>query len=382
MKTLLKNKIGWALVLAVLMSLFLVSNCTSDPGTGRTTTTTTTTTGGTTSSERESKLACELPSCSGTCCEDVENDKCKKKCTRSYKNGLGISGSDNRDLCFDMGEKDVEKLLDITVVIDKANDDKLNELGNSEERMNLLCAGVSKLDYGILDDRIKRYSTTDAKRLLGWAAEFETALDVFENAEDDKGVPMFERLLSKADGGTVSDSNILGGLTTEVKTKEADDAEANNKPYFMRWALDRGNEEFAQWVHDEIIEDDEDGLCKDSNLPIPIVSSGSPENDYKEAACLLAVYCKMAPGNTSEDNEFRKNIAEGIAQSSDVSDLIKEAVTDPNSKGGLGLSSDDSDAEEWTRKACCQLNKKWKNGGLGDLGLGTDGTGTPYGTCS
>ncbi len=382
MKTLLKNKIGWALVLAVLMSLFLVSNCTSDPGTGRTTTTTTTTTGGTTSSERESKLACELPSCSGTCCEDDKD--CKDLCKKSLSAGksLGINSSSARDKCYAMGKEDVEKLVEITKKLHKPSEKDLAEIGGSEESMNLLCAAVSKLEHEILEDRINDFTSSNhAKRMLGWIAETETTYDVFVNAEDDEGVDMFKKLLRKAGDGS-NDVEILNGLLKEVETDDTNGVDRKSETYFMRWALSKGNTDIVKWVHEEII--GEEGLCKGDNLPVPVADNGVSDNsEYGTAACLLGVYCKMASDNNSEDNDFRENIAENIGgDRNDVDNLIEatedKAATGSETKvyGGLGRS--ESEAEAWNLKACCKLDENWNDG---SLGLDLDDPAS-YGTCS
>ena len=375
LKTLLNNnKIG--LILAILLSLFIVSNCTSD--------TTPRTSGRTTASPKDddddtkTKLDCELPASSGetTCGKDKD---CKLICSKSggssTPKGLGIpSGKTSRDLCYAMGKEDVEKLLEITKILYQVNKEALVALGDDEEKMSLLCAGVSKLDYGILEDRINKYSNSSSKvrKILGWVAETPYMLDVFENAKKGKGVDMFRKLLSKAGGGSTVDAlNILKGLSVKVDTEST---RGETGAYFMRWAVNN-NQDIAEWVHKHIIADEDKGLCKKEHWPVsPLDPSG--EGGYAEDACLLAVYCKIAPDNNAEDNDFREKIAEVLRNSSGVSDLITE-FSNP-SYGGLGLS--ETDGENWSRKACCKLSQVWNNNkklssmsGYFDLGLGNRG---------
>ena len=368
MKILLQHKIGVGLILSFSLALFLFSNCTgSQRGTEGV---------GTTepdkdrkkSSSTQSTLSCDLIErcttnnceCSGSdCCKDDED--CQDQCKDNVSNdGLKLSGA-ARETCFHLEEEVVKQLFKIIELLDKPKVEKLRDLGQDEDDMNLLCSAVKELDYDLLDDRIEDYSSTDAKRTLGWVSESSGSIDIFENAEDDKGIAMFKRLLQKA-GGDSNDNGILKGLDADVSVE--DDDEPSGQQHIMRWALQSNNTELVRWINKEVITDSDEGLCGDDNKSNrPVSGDTTHDKDYGEAACVLGIYCKIASNDDSDDNDFRKEVAELIDNEVEVSDFIKEEAA----QGGLkdstasALSDWEDIAEEWGYQACEALNREWNN---------------------
>ena len=356
MKILLQTKMWVALILSFSLPLLFFSNCDRSKqgtqGPGSSSNTGGIGDGGTLSGDKLSCDQIELCkgddcTCSGSdCCE--ENEKCKDTCKDSFNDGLGLH-SDARDTCEHLERSVVERLFELIEKLSDPNKDKLSDIGNNDDDLELLCSAVKELDHELLADRIDKYTSSDAKKVLGWVAENEKVIEIFKNAEDKKGVPMFKSLLQKAGDGTTGDDKILAGLTVDVIVED-DDAE-----HVMSWAFDRGNEDLVKWIHNEIIIDRDKGLCgKEANQPT------ESNNDDGEQACILGVYCKIASDNKDNDNKFRKNVAEDI-DSNDVDDFIRAVVSD----GGLGVTND---ADEWPYAACEALQAQWNNGSL-DLGL-------------
>ncbi len=360
MKKILKNKLWIVLIISGFLVLFFSSNCTQEePKSSRTSPTKV---DGDTSTKTTSDLDCTLPSCSGSCCGDDED--CRDKCTDNFDDGLDVSSS-NRDKCFDLKEEDVNSILEIVETIDNTNEDDLAALG--EEEISLLCAVGREIEHEILEDRFDDYNSQGARRFLGWAAEQPYVLEIFENVEDDEGAPLFRDLLRAASSES-GDLGILEGLLEKVDTEDASNHDEDDETYVVRWAFQEDNEELARWIHENIIAEEDDGLCREANYPVIDAGATNPipsgETDFAEHACVLAVYCKMAPNDNKDDNEFRKEVAEDedIGDSPDVEGFISEAVA----KGGLGLS--DEIADEWRHEACVGLRRLWNDGPL-NLGL-------------
>ncbi len=371
MKMLLQNRIWLALLLSSSLALLFISNCTTERGSEGPTTSTTASSNDGGSSGSDNTLSCDLIEqctgnkcqCSGSdCCKDDEDcqDKCKDPLS---SDGLKLSGA-ARDTCFHLEEDMVTKLFNLIDDLDKPKVERLREIGQDTDDMNLICSAVKELDYDLLDDRIENYSTTEAKRVLGWAAESDTAVEIFENAEDDKGLPMFQKLLQKASGGS-GDQGVLDGLTKEVIVEDDDD----DNQHIMRWALNGSKHKLVRWIHNEIITDKDEGLCGDDNKSNrPTSGTDAHDDDYAEAACILGVYCKIAPNDDSEDNDFRQEMAELIDSEVEVSDFIKEDASEGGLKPTNPPANWDDLADDWANKACAELKTEWDNGAL-DLDL-------------
>ena len=363
MKILLQNRMWVALILSCSLALLFVSNCTPERGSEGTSSSASSgtsdggsTTGSTLSCDQIEKCSGSKCECSGSdCCK--EDEDCKDTCENTLSNdGLDLNG-DAEDTCLHMEEDVVKKLFEIIDDLDKAKVDDLRDIGQDKEAMELLCSAVKKLDYNLLDDRIDDYtSASKARKALGWIAESTYATAIFENAEDKKGVPMFQKLLQKASGDS-GDDGILNGLGEDVTVEDNDEEQR----YVMRWALESSNHELVRWIHNEIIVGNKKGLCgKESNRPNAPNNNEDHKDDYGEPACILGVYCKIAADDISEDNDFRKEMAELIDSEVEVSDFIKQPIAD----GGLGGLADEDDADEWVSEACNKLETTWSGGNL------------------
>ena len=273
---------------------------------------------------------------------------------------------------FDLDDETVEDLVFLfDDVLEKPDDEKLDDL--KKEDVELICAAVKELDYKVLDDRLDYSSSSRPKYVLEWVAKTKEAIEIFENAEDNEGLKMFKKLLSRAGGNSgTGDEDVLAGLIENVASESDEDKNV------IQVALDENNDRLVEYIHNDIIAD-EDELCSDTNLPTVDSSvnkldcsakSGSGDDldntayrsDSAEDACILGVYCKMAPGNGDDANEFRKDIAEYLKHRN-IANFIEQSVDD----GGLGLTDDDAD--DWTPAVCTRLKKCWENNTSLNLGL-------------
>ena len=337
MKVLLKIKTGIVLILSIFLAVAIVSSCTPEPGrrdapAGDKKTDT--------DRKATSTLKCKLPSGNGSCKKD-------KDCVDWCEDDLNLSG-DARDKCFDLDDKTVERLVELfDDVFEKPDDEKLDDL--KQEDLELICSAVKELDHDVLADRLDYSSSSRAKYVLEWVAETKEAIEVFENAEKDEGLKMFKKLLSRAGGQSgTGDDDVLAGLVENVASDSDEDKNV------IRIALDANNDKLVNYIHDDIITD-EDELCSSSNQPSELGNCGGTSaysSDSEEDACILGVYCKMAPDDNDGDNEFRKDIADYLKHRNIVN-FIKEDVED----GGLGLTADDAD--DWTHAVCVKLDTCW-----------------------
>ena len=308
------------------------------------------------SSTSDSSLSCNLPTCSGSDCCDEDDKDCENICNRK----LGLRG-DSLDKCYALEKEVVEDLENIfSDIFGNPDVQDLRTIG--EDDIELACAAVKEIDVDILGDVIEDYSSnsSDSVKVLGWIAETENAWEIFNQGED--SIELLRDLLKKAGGGTDGDSAILEGLKEDVELEKSRD----NAP-FLVVADDHDNTDLIAFIHSNIITDKDDEICsKKSNWPDVDDSASSPvtnaDETDQEAACILGVYCAIAPPSEEDADKFRESVASFLSED-DVEKLIKNDLD----RGGLGLD-DDKDYEEWSDRACNTLAEKWANDGL-DLGL-------------
>ncbi len=335
----------------------------------------------------DSSLNCALPSeCRGdNCCHT--DKKCIQWC--GDNDYLDLS-SEALKKCKNLDKDIVEDIVHLfNNVFQKPSKAKLSDL--NEEDMDLACAAVKELDHDILADRIDDYtSSISARRVLEWLAERPSALEIFEAAEGDEGVEMLKTVLQKASNKT-GNQGIINGLSQIVDN--------NDNRHTLAIAIDGENNNLITFIHENIILDKDDGICRKKTDILPRAndccwgnSLRSPpsytpaetaiaDRGYKKEACILAVYCKIS---NYTDVDFMREIAE-LLNEDDVVDFIKET----KANGGLTLSANDvaqwtrvnrslllskDDAEQWTPAACNRLKLFWNNPKVGtqylDLGLG------------
>jgi len=267
-----------------------------------------------------------------------------------------------------LAKETVERLEELFDILGKPSPDDLEEL--EKEDLNLIGAALKELDSDLLLDRIRKYNPSRAKNVMEWLADDSSVFEVFEAAGDDDLKKMIVALLDKADDSKTGDEGVLAGLSVNVE-REDDDDEKN----IIALALDQGNEDLALYIHNELIGNEDDEICEKGNHPsfgntntvdcMYIQVAGSA-NEFALEACILAAYCKIAPDDNKQDNDFRKDIAEFLSEQRDFRQ-IEQFIKDPKQSGGLDL--DEDSAEGWTHDVCEQLDTCWKNGNL-DLGLG------------
>ena len=302
-----------------------------------------------TGSSRTTYLSCEaFDTGSGSDYCDSKDKDCKKWCAGSSY--LNLSGT-SRNTCYEMEKDTVETLADWFKergTIGRPDYDDLNELDSDD--LELLCSAV-RLDYKLLERYFKDYSKNHARIMLSWVAQNKEFLDVLDNAEsrgNDKGVPLLRELLKSAGTNSGSDSDkIMSGLAEDLKQDK--DTDSTDQQHVLSLAEDASNEDFINYVHNNVIADDDDGLCEENDRPNPDAgTSGQPYDTdashgnegedakgYDLEACILGVYCKIAEEslatNATEDNDFRESIAGIVSNGDDVSDWINTAKT----SGGL-----------------------------------------------
>lgn len=365
MKTLLQIKIWLVLILSGFLTIVIVSSCSSSsPGTVGGRTTTTSGSSGTGRS-RGATLTCKLPSGNGSC---EKNDKCVKWCEDN--DYLDLSG-DARDKCLDLNEKTVEDLVFLfDDVFEKPDDEKLDDL--KKEDLELICAAVKELDHDVLADRLNYSSSARAQYVTEWVAKTKGAIEIFENVKKKgEGLKMFKKLISRAGTGSgTDDDDVLEGLAVNVASDSDEDTNV------LRVALDENNNGLVSYIHNDIIAD-EDEICSGSNQPVPnsgctptgvtnsvdYDASATGATGFKEESCILAVYCKIAPGSDDDDdNEFRKDMS-AFLKNRNIAKFIEEEI----SSGGLGLT--ENDADDWTGKVCEHLRACWNDSSSLALGL-------------
>ena len=327
--------------------------------------------------DSESDFNCALPSCSGgDCCDAKDEDgKIDKQCDRwcSDNNYLNLSGK-SADKCLSLNQNTVEKLVNIfTKTLGRSIEGRLEDLTKKED-IELICGAVKELDTELLDDVFDGYTTsTRATRALTWIASNKETIQIFKNVDavdENEGVKLFKKLLSRAgDSDNNDDDGVLLGLANrKLKVDKNDD----NNFHILSLADRVGNNELTQYIHEQIIMGEDEGICgADSNFPSPVTSQRVADysSDYEEEPCVLGVYCRIAPRNDNTDNDFREEKAKTLKNANDVTDFIKT----PTTEGGLTVTAGDymlteKEAKQWHYNACRNLKRYWEDGDL-NLGL-------------
>ena len=352
MKNLSRIKIGAVLVLIIsgLAGLALITSC----GTGEGTRSSSSSSGKDSGSssgggdDEEITLDCSLSS-KGSTCED------SKKCEDWCDDELELSGS-ALDECKDLGEDTVEDLVKLfDDVFRKPTQDDLNDL--DIEDLELMCGAVKKIGKDILDEKTDDYTASSARNFLAWMAEKDEVMDIFRTIEeveedgDEEALKIIKALIEKIGTGS-GDSAILAGLKAATLGEEGDQ-------HFLAIAQDNNNSGLVKYIHDKLIDNDEE-LCDEDNHPTATAGAdGVDERTDGREACVLGVYCTIAPPAANDDSteEFRDKISQIV--SVNFNRLVKASVND----GGFGLGEDD--AEEWTNNACHCLVDFW----TGDTGV-------------
>ena len=343
MKNLSRIKIGAVLVLIIsgLAGLALITSCGTSDG-ERSTSSSSSSSSSSGTGDDDRILDCSLSS-EGSSCED------SNKCVELCKDELELSGN-ALDECEDLGEDTVEDLKDLFYdVFRKPTQDDLNDL--DLEDLELMCGAVKKIGKDILEEKTDDYTSSSARNFLAWMAEKDEVMDIFRAIEeveedgDEEALEIIKDLISKIGSGS-GDAAILSGLRSSSLGEEGDQ-------HFLEIAQDSNNSELIKYIHDEIIDNDEE-LCDEDNHPTATSGqTGTDERTDDREACVLGVYCSIAPPASDDDSseEFREKISQIV--SVNFNRLVKASLAD----GGFGLEEDD--AEEWTNNACNCLVDFW-----------------------
>ena len=97
------------------------------------------------------------------------------------------------------------------------------------------------------------------------------------------------------------DKGVVVGLFEKVDTEDASDHDEPDETSVVRWAFRRSNEVLAQWIHEQIIVEEDDGICSAKNYPKIDRSASNPipvgQTKSADRTCVLAVYCAIAREN-------------------------------------------------------------------------------------
>lgn len=372
MKALISSFKSWfILILSGMLVLMLVFACSSPPEQGSSSTGRTSSGGD--DGDDDKDLSCSLPECSGGDCCDKGSAKRKEDC-EDLCDDLNLD-SDGDEVCLTL-EHDFLKntlvfLFDNKEVLAKPDDKNLVD-NIKDEDIGYICGAVKELGSRVWSRLIesKSYGRPESQAVLGWVAKEKQAVEIFKNAEEEEGIKMLKVLLRKAHGDS-GDEGVLKGLGVRFEWNNDD----NNDYTILKRSIK--NAALLTYIHEEVLENKEEGICGEdatSNLPEPDCGTdkypraGCDENGeatrQKERACILGVYCKVAPDDIDRDNDLREDIASKLKDGS-IKSFIERDIAD----GGLGL--EEQVADDWAHSVCVKLKQLWNNndGGGFDLGL-------------
>ena len=306
-----------------------------------------------------------------TCCS--EDDYCVDWC--KHESYLNLSG-ESANSCLKMKKATVKRLamLFSADVIGKSTASTLSKMTPSD--IDLMCVAVKDLNPHLLENAIETFTAPRAKRLLHWFAETESAVSILENAEDNRGVEMLKKLLQTSSQKTGL-QGVLEGLAEEVNISE----HIKEQDHVM--ALSYKN--FSNFIHKDIVELE---LCSSENHPVPFVrnpgrrvtnpaystTAGNLALSFSESACVLAVYCKIAPPLSKEGAKEGEHFRDITSEQLNISE-VSEFISTPVSQGGLNTGPGtakaliEDDADTWSDKACENLKYFWNNPPHLDFGL-------------
>ena len=369
-----------ALILSVSLIAtvaLLVSSCAQNTTTGPTTARTSfTATSGDTTTPRKS--VCKLADrCTGsdTQCEDDQNycenyendDECEDVCQEYF------SGDEKRDCLKHKGEvimemEEMMKILKRSITVKKLEDIE------GEQLCTLLGIEVDPIV-----NEIKKYKASEAKNFIKWLVDE----GYYKNFDEEDLEEVMKHLLNSLNGsGTdeITDQHLLSGFDSSIGSSKK----------VMAYIVDDGNDDFVKLMHtivtDEICDESDnlptaqqagsldncdgqtgtDSKCygKSSDTESTISNKSArttvnqAEENHEDAACVLAVYCKVVDSDSD-----REDVAKALKDEvGDVQDFISTEIDD----GGLGLSENAS--EEWPVSVCRKLKEYWNNGTT-DIGL-------------
>lgn len=301
-------------------------------------------------------LNCVLPACEGESCCHQDDDQCDDWCTGTGtdddSNDFFGLGGDLATKCLALSKDTVEHLIRVFKVLKTPTTDTLENL--DEEDIGLICGTVKEWQTDLLKTRVNKYSTEQAKQVLTWMVNNPATIEIFENAKNADGFMMIKTLFQKATQ-TEGDPGVLKGLEMEPKDSP------NN---ILLTINEYKNKSFIQYIHQEIIAGDE-GICSGNNYPVP--ADPHPDknkaDDFNKQACVLAVYCKVAPPEDTKNSDFRKDIAR-MANDNNMINFIKISVNDGGLNGDGQYAIPANDEHRWSDKVCTNLKHYWNNGPL------------------
>ena len=171
------------------------------------------------------------------------DDDCEEMCDDIYDRRR------DREDCEDLSARQVELLKDIYELLEDPDSDDLESIDLKD--LDVLI----NISIEPLDDRVGKYSRREAKEMLIWIASSSEVASLFEKEDDD--------------------FKILKKLLGEIKSDDFDALKASidGGDNFMEIAVEEGNEEAGEWIH-EFMEEE--------------VCSG----DIESASC-LEKYCEL-----------------------------------------------------------------------------------------
>ena len=333
---------------------------------------------------------CALPECSGGGCCNEEDTECVTWC----KDTLDLKkGEKAYNRCIALEKTILETIVERFDA--QLKEPLANEIKDfTTPDIELICGAVKGLDPEILLNLFKGYTQSEAQLILQWLVARSEALNLFKNVTDkETRARLFRTLLHRASSasGNPTHEGVLAGLATTIETNYFDE-----RGHIIHLAFDKNNKELFQFIYDEIITDEEEGLCMKKNRPEPTdqlvmdctdKDTRNPDgefypvehaSDFAEEACILAVYCHVSGfvnfdqslgDHRIGDSEFRERVSEMLGGDDSA---VFRFIREPEYAGGLGrpcnTESEEGNwmkqSEEWAKRSCNRVQSRWKNGSL------------------
>ena len=243
------------------------------------------------------------------------DDDCEEMCEDLF------SSRSKREDCEELSEDDVENMF----VAFEEDDGYLAE-PDEDDLEDIHADAVENaldIDERVWTDLFRKYSKTEARRVLYWIATNKEIYDAIDSSLDDDDLEdFFKELIDEF----ISNSKFWKFITEEIEDDEEDN--------FINLAYD-DDSDAASFIIERASED-----CDEpSGGNIALIT----EKDHQKPACLLKVICGHKDGNSFIFDDSFEYILDDVG---DLQDYIEDGTTTSSGTGfhdGLGVSDRDSD---------------------------------------
>ena len=250
---------------------------------------------------------------SGDTCEGDKD--CEEQCEDLF------SSRSKREDCEELTENEVDGMFTAFEEDDgylaEPDEDDLKDI-HPDDVENAL-----DIDERVWTDLFRKYSKTEARRVLYWIATNKEIYDAMDSALDDDDLEdFFQELI---------DEFISGRKFWQFITVKIEDDDEDN---FINLAYDDGSDA-ASFIVERAAED----CAEPSGGNIALIT----EKDHRQPACLLKVLCDHKDGSKHIFDDSFEYILDDVG---DLQDYIEDGTTTSSGTGfhdGLGVSDRDSD---------------------------------------